>query len=138
MSTVTIAKMTLAEAKEYCEKKREEAKERNCYCEDICKFNNLNICGGFTPHTWIVDKHGLTDDELNICKALKAKWVSFGLDGIVGFWDGMPDKIDMEGNYRPIRNVKLLGTAVAERMPSMERGECIYVYDMYAQEDSNG
>lgn len=124
-----IGSMTLAQAKEYCERNRSDD------CGKHCEFKRRYICGygcAIDIYRWNLDR--LTPKELEICRAIGAKWIS--KDGhkscSIQFWKEKPEKGD-DGLYCGIR----LGFLPNYCFPSVKPGDCICVEDLI-KEAANG
>lgn len=75
-----------------------------------------------------------TNAELEICKAVGAKWVtrdrSLGESKVIRLWIGEPEKNEY-GNYPAIPSISIyLGALMAELFPTIKPGECICVEEV--------
>lgn len=118
-----VENMTLAQAKGYCDKNRKNN------CGELCELRKRNICGygcAIDVFQWNLDV--LTPTEIEICKALGAKWVSMGLsDHSVDIWADNPSKGIMRESNDHIGILKCFA------LPSIRPGDCICVEDLYAR-----
>lgn len=83
---IDFGSMTFAQAKEYCRKFRHS---HSAPCEDKgCELRRRRICMDWV-HEWDFDR--LTPEELDICRAISARFVSMS-DGanFVKLWDRRP------------------------------------------------
>lgn len=124
-----ISSMTLAQVKDYCNR------HRNDNCGEDCEFRRRYVCGygcAIDIYRWNLESPRLTPDELTICMALGAKWISRNnnnLNNYVDFWDDKP-QIDDEGSYNVI-GAKIHAVAVrADKLPSVKPGDCLCVDDV--------
>lgn len=127
-----IGKMTLAEAKEYCRKQRIERTPKYKFCNESecgCELKRRNICIDWV-HEWNFDR--LTPEELEICRALEAKWVS--RDGscegeVVHLWSSEP-KQDEDGDYLYSSDNAPIAAVFKGIFKSINRGDCINVEEL--------
>lgn len=124
MKEIDISSMTLAQAKEYC---RKWSHEHGYPCEKTgCELKRRNICIDWV-HEWDLDR--LTPEELKICMAIGAKWISMdlGCDGYVSIWSEKPNR----NNENGFENAKAdIGCISAEKFPSVSPGDCICVEEL--------
>lgn len=133
--------MTLAQAKEYCKTAR---KEDHVFCGDFCKLYEMSVCNGISDgsvQNWELHAERLTPQELKICRAIGAKWISkdrsSGEIGVttVDLWKKKPEG-EKCGSMHVYRNHD--GSQIAaisdSLFPSVKPGDCICVGDMMGKD----
>lgn len=116
--------MTLTQAKEYCYMWRNS---HQAPCEGTgCELLRRHICMDWV-HEWDFDC--LTPDELEICKAVGAKFVSVDKagSGYVSLWRSKPMQ-DICGEYKGID--AYMGCISHDLFPSIKPGDCINVEEL--------
>lgn len=122
-----LSEWTLAESKTYCEEFRKSVVDSGV-CEETpgCILREKGICKAANtwPHLW--DLNRLSEQELAICNAVGAKWVSRDTtlrSNLVTLWEHEPAVRSKEGNFG--------GTFIAEVhkkcFPSVRPGDLIEV-----------
>lgn len=125
---IDICSMTLAQAKEYCIKKR---KKDGIPCREItCSLFNSELCG--TPvYLWNLDRPRLAPEELEICRALGAKWVSRNDKfSQVWLWVDKPEKKESNGVFICYVADKPIATVSSDKFQHVKPGDCISVEDL--------
>lgn len=130
---IDIGSMTLAQAKEYCSKR---AHEHGYPCEKTeCELRRRHICVGWV-HEW--DFERLTPQELEICRAVGAKWITKGEKARkVDFWNATPMKrTDEDGKiYYVACGVDPFGSLHDNLFPSIKPGDRICIEDLIKEAD---
>lgn len=121
-----IGSMTLAHAKEYCFQWRHS---HQAPCEKTgCELRRRHICMDCV-HEWDFDR--LTPEELEICKALGAKWITRSLESehFCSLWSIKPSFDKIESHY--FTGVEgYVATISSNKFPSVKPGDCINVEEM--------
>lgn len=122
--------MTIAQAKEYCKHLMGE----NLPCEKICKLRKSGICGsGGLPCDWKLERVRLTPEELAICKAVGAKWVSMDKrpgETQVALWGKMPVYNNEGLALHEYGSGVIIASVCRDRFPNVQPGDCIYIGDL--------
>lgn len=129
-----ISGMTLAQAKDYCNR------HRNDNCGEDCEFRRRYVCGygcAIDIYRWNLEIKRLTPGELEICRALNAKYVTRdrSYEGeVVNIWRDNPS-VDAEGDYGYNDCGALPIAAISKSIfKSVNRGDCICVDDLFSIE----
>lgn len=126
-----IGSMTIAQAKEYCEKNRSDK------CGKHCEFRRRHICGyGCAVDIYQWDLARLTPHELEICRVLGAKWVSkdnYKETVAVNLWNQKPELGDDGKVYR---KGKIIADISVFLFPSVKQGDCICVDNLGKSDDA--
>lgn len=123
---LNIGSMTLAQAKYYC-RKNMELLGGECKLGDKCKLADRKICGTFV-FDWVLDGQLLTQEELEICRALGEKWVSKS-GHKCSLWSTKPFFDKVESVY--ISAVEgYIATVSMDKFPSVKPGDCISVEEV--------
>lgn len=128
-----IGGMTLEQAKEYCIEKRKEA---TTFCGDSCKLFQFCVCNGISDGSvinWNLDRQRLTPEELEICRALGAKWVTLSERGLrVDLWAEKPIQCrDENGSiYFVCAGADNVAMVKKSAFQSVKPGDCISVEDL--------
>lgn len=127
-----IGNMTLAQAIEYCSK---WAHEHGYPCEKTgCELRRRHICMDWV-HEWDFDR--LTPNELEICKALGAKYVTRSENGLcTELWSTAPMKRrdDDEKVYFVACGIGPIANTDHSLFPSVKPGDCINVEELIGGE----
>lgn len=120
-----IANMTLTQVKEYCRKHNETCSK----CALNVNGNGFRMCGYFVREWKLEPKPKLTQQELEICKALGAKYVTRDCLGSTKphLWAFKPVKV--AGCYSCV-DTHSLAIVSAKLFPSVKPGDCICVEDL--------
>lgn len=121
--------MTLSQVKEHCRKWR---LEHGYPCEETgCDLKRRHICNDWA-HEWDFDK--LTAEELEICKAVGAKYISIdkpvSLPDVVELWKEKPVLNGCSGIYENRAVDARLAAVSMQLFPSLKPGDCICVNDI--------
>lgn len=119
-----IGTMTLAQAKEHC---RNFRLSHAGHCEEVgtCELRSRHICGDW-PHEWEIVRDRLTPEELEICRAIGAKWASKDRHKMsnIEFWK---DKPVLSGDGFTYSGGERLAYLPCHCLPSLKPGDCICV-----------
>ena len=125
------------------ELRAECAEKRGCdgcyfYVDGKCEVKNIMTEGNMknisSPFRWDLPEL-LTEQELDICRSVGAKWVTLDPEkyyhAYVKFWDNKPSLYeDGSGYHGDTGNAaNLVGTVLANLFPSIHPGDCLAVYD---------
>lgn len=130
-----LSEWTLGEVKQYCvEHTKTSDKDYDMVCAG-CKFNT--VCSINADEWQLCEKPVLTEDELTICRALGAKWVSREEDWpyTVMLWDTQPKVAEYQGkkSYEGrIGEPLVIADIRPDKFPSVKPGDCICVEEVIA------
>lgn len=135
-----IGSMTLAQVKEYCKNHcTYNNKNGEDSCKNGCELAKRNICGfGFSydVQDWNLDRPRLTPEELEICRALGAKWVTYNKytyndDNKIILWADKPTKRKYEnGKGFYYTDGIFIAQTCCSCFPSLKPGDCINVEEL--------
>lgn len=128
-----IGSMTFAQAKEYCREHCLRIVGTEEKCADRCELAKRNICGygnSYDVYQWELDL--ISPHELEICKALGAKWVSRDeIGGSVHLWKSMPKQAQLTPIKQYFGDGHLsISTVSADIFQSVKPGDCINVEEL--------
>lgn len=126
-----IGSMTLKQAKDYCFMHYKSG----CHTDETdCELAKYGVCSEYV-HLWDIERPRLTQQELEICNALGAKYVTKDKtcnDGVVVFWVARPhmdDYVDYGYNKDGNDADFLIASVSARIFKSVKPGDCICVED---------
>lgn len=123
-----ISEMTARDMKIYC---LEWRVTHNC-AKEVCELHKRHVCGE-SPHKWEPKRCVLTPQEIAICKALGAKYVSMDKNyhgGVVELWKLKPTADDYEDYGYTSDGLEidgLIASVSSKAFTSIKPGDCICV-----------
>ena len=128
-----IGNMTLAQAKEYCLKHSTWIKEgRDDSCRKHCELGKRHICGfgcSYDVFQWNLDRLRLTPQELEICRALGAKYISRDMVHTKCGIELRAEKPTKDGHGEYVGGY-VLAAVDTSLFPSVKLGDCINVEEL--------
>lgn len=132
---IDISSMTLAQAKEYCYMHYGSG----CRADGTdCVLAKCGVCGEIV-HLWDIEYDLLTPQELEICRAVGAKWITrdtFGKHPSICLWNGKPYKDESANIYFVCHDKVMILASVDESIfRSIKPGDCICVEELLNNEN---